>query len=62
MLTDSVVANRDDELMRYSASLNYDARRWLSFSLFYQLDDRDSNRALIGYDRNVVGISAEVTL
>ena len=62
VLTDSVVANRDDELMRYSASLNYDARRWLSFSLFYQLDDRDSNRALIGYDRNVVGISAEVTL
>jgi hypothetical protein len=62
VLTDSVLANRDDELMRYSASLNYDARRWLSFSLFYQLDDRDSNRALIGYDRNVVGISAEVTL
>ncbi|WP_334061749.1 outer membrane beta-barrel protein [Alteromonas genovensis] len=62
VLTDSVLANRDDELMRYSASLNYDARRWLNFSLFYQLDDRDSNRALIGYDRNVVGISAEVTL
>ena len=62
VLTDSVLANRDDELMRYSAALNYNARRWLSFSLFYQLDDRDSNRALIGYDRNVVGISAEVTL
>ena len=59
---DDILDNRDDELMRYSASLDYDARRWLSFSLFYQLDDRDSNRALIGYDRNVVGISAEVTL
>lgn len=61
-LSDNVLANREDELMQYSASLNYDARRWLSFSLFYQLADRDSNRALIGYDRNIVGISAEVTL
>ena len=48
--------------MRYSASLNYQARRYLSFSLFYQLADRDSNREAIGYDRNVVGLSAEVTL
>ena len=62
VLDDEGIANRDDELMRYSASLNYQARRYLSFSLFYQLADRDSNREAIGYDRNVIGLSAEVTL
>ena len=62
VLDDEGIENRDDELMRYSASLNYQARRYLSFSLFYQLADRDSNREAIGYDRNVVGLSAEVTL
>jgi len=44
------------------ASLNYQARRYLKFRLFYDFADRDSNREIIGYDRNVVGISAEVTL
>ena len=62
ILTGEEIENRDDEFMNYMASLNYQARRYLSFSLFYQLADRDSNRELIGYDRNVVGISAEVTL
>lgn len=62
ILDEDGIENRDDELMRYMASLNYQARRYLSFSLFYQLADRDSNRDSIGYDRNVVGISAEVTL
>ncbi|WP_394220702.1 outer membrane beta-barrel protein [Alteromonas gracilis] len=62
ILTGEDIENRDDEFMNYMASLNYQARRYLSFSLFYQLADRDSNRELIGYDRNVVGISAEVTL
>lgn len=62
VLDDEGIENRDDDLMRYSASLDYQARRYLRFSLFYQLADRDSNRELIGYDRNVVGLSAEVTL
>lgn len=62
VLTDEDLENRDDEFMNYMASLNYQARRYLSFSLFYQLADRDSNRESIGYDRNMVGISAEVTL
>ena len=62
ILDEDDIENRDDELMRYMASLHYQARRYLSFSLFYQLVDRDSNRDSIGYDRNVVGISAEVTL
>ena len=43
VLNNEDIENRDDELMRYSASLNYQARRYLSFSLFYQLN-RDSNR------------------
>lgn len=61
-IDNDAIDNRDDTLMRYVASLNYEARRYLTFTFFYELADRDSNRELIGYDRNVVGISAEVTL
>lgn len=56
------IDNRDDELMNYSAALNYQARRWLKFSTYYQFTDRDSNRETIGYDKSVVGVTAEVTL
>lgn len=56
------IENRDDELMNYSAALNYQARRWLKFSTYYQFTDRDSNRETIGYDKSVVGVTAEVTL
>ena len=61
-ISDGGLDNRDDDSMSYSATLNYSARRWLSFALFYQIQDRSSNRELIGYDRNVVGVSAEVSL
>jgi len=56
------INNRDDELMNYSASLSYQARRWLKFSTYYQYTDRDSNRETIGYDKSVIGVTAEVTL
>ena len=56
------IVNRDDELMNYSAALNYQARRWLKFSTFYQYTDRDSNRDTIGYDKSEVGLTVEVTL
>lgn len=61
-IDDDTLVNRDDTLMRYVATLNYQARRHLTFTFFYDFADRDSNREIIGYDRNVVGISAEVTL
>ncbi|MFD3349082.1 outer membrane beta-barrel protein [Alteromonas macleodii] len=56
------IVNRDDELMNYSAALNYQARRWLKFSTFYQYTDRDSNRDTIGYDKSEIGVTVEVTL
>ena len=56
------IVNRDDELMNYSASLNYQARRWLKFSTLYQYTDRDSNRDTIGYDKSEIGVTVEVTL
>ena len=62
VLDDEGIANREDDLMRYTAALNYQARRYLSFSLYYTLNDRDSNRDAIGYDRSVIGLSAEVSL
>ena len=62
ILDGSDLANRSDDITRYNASLNYSARRWLSFSIFYNVNKRDSNREAIGYDQNIVGVSAEVTL
>lgn len=62
VLDDEGIANREDDLMRYTAALNYQARRYLSFSLYYTLNDRDSNRDTIGYDRSIIGLSAEVSL
>jgi hypothetical protein len=62
VLDDAGIANREDDLMRYTAALNYQARRYLRFSLSYTLNDRDSNRETIGYDRSSIGLSAEVTL
>lgn len=62
IVDDEDFSNRDDKLSIYAASLNYEARRWLSFSLFYRIEDRDSNREAINFDQSVVGVSAEVTL
>ena len=62
IVDDEDFTNRDDKLSIYAASLNYEARRWLSFSLFYRIEDRDSNREAINFDQSVVGVSAEVTL
>ncbi|WP_420935745.1 outer membrane beta-barrel protein [Alteromonas sp. A081] len=62
ILDGAVLANRTDDVTRYNAALNYNAQRWLSFSLFYNINKRDSNREIIGYDQRVLGVSAEVTL
>lgn len=56
------VENREDDTMIYDASVSYDARRWLRLSAFLRIQDRDSNRETIGYDRSIVGFRAEVTL
>jgi len=62
IVDDEEFSNRDDKLNTYSAALNYKARRWLSFSLFYKLQDRDSNRETINFEQSMVGVSAEVAL
>ena len=62
IVDDEEFSNRDDKLNTYAAALNYKARRWLSFSLFYKLQDRDSNRETINFEQSMVGVSAEVTL
>ena len=56
------VEDRQDETMLYEASVSYQIRRWLNVSAYATLQDRDSNRDTIGYDRSIVGLRAEVTL
>ncbi|QJR80199.1 outer membrane beta-barrel protein [Alteromonas pelagimontana] len=53
---------REDDTTRLTLSADYEFRRWLNFGLFYQMNERDSNRDIIDYDRDVVGITAKVTL
>lgn len=55
-------AIRSDDESRVRFSTYYQSKRWLSFELSYTLDERDSNRNIIDFDRNRVLLSALVTL
>ena len=58
----AIVNPREDDTTRLLLSADYDFRRWLTLGLYYQLSERDSNRPTIEYDRDVVGLTARVTL
>ena len=53
---------REDETTRFSLGADYMFRRWLTVGVFYQINDRDSNRETIEFDRDVIGLTAKVTL
>ncbi len=53
---------RKDDIQRLKFSATYQFRRWLSFQAAYQFDERDSNREIIDYNRNLFSISTRVTL
>lgn len=53
---------RDDNTTRLKLGADYAFRRWLTLGAFYQINQRDSNRELVEFDRNVVGLTAKVTL
>ncbi|TRY32851.1 outer membrane beta-barrel protein [Aliiglaciecola sp. M165] len=58
--------SREDDLTIVRFTTEYEFRRWLSFELYYQYDERESEsvNALIDlqYDRNVFGLNARFTL
>lgn len=53
---------REDDLVRFKASLYYQFRRWVNIEVGYIYDQRDSNRTAIEYDRNQFIINALFTL
>lgn len=61
-LSDETLSERQDDFSIYNVSAIYQARRWLKVSLFYEYSELSSNRDTLGYNRDNVGISFEVTL
>lgn len=57
-----LVDPRSDDTARASLSADYQFRRWLQLGVYYQFSERDSNREIVTYDRNVMGLTARVTL
>jgi hypothetical protein len=53
---------REDDLVKFKASLFYQFRRWVNIEVGYVYDQRDSNRTAIEYDRNQFIINALITL
>ncbi|WP_218310248.1 outer membrane beta-barrel protein [Alteromonas antoniana] len=57
-----LVDPREDDTTRALLSADYQFRRWLQLGVYYQFSERDSNRDRVTYDRNVMGLTARVTL
>lgn len=53
---------REDDITLLRASVEYEFRRWLTFELAYQYDERESNQEIIDYDRNLISIGIKATL
>lgn len=53
---------REDENLRVRVALEYQFRRWLSVDAGYSFDQRQSNRDLIEFDRNLFDIRLTATL
>ncbi len=55
-------SQREDDITSYGAHAIYKFRRWLSFDLGYDFDERDSNQAGLDYEHNVVSLGFNVSL
>jgi len=54
--------NREDEIGNSSASINYQARRWLSFHAGLNVSDKSSNVDGFDYEKNLAFIGLNATL
>jgi hypothetical protein len=59
---DYVGSSRSDDLTNYGISLDYEFRRWMTIGLTYESTDSDSNNNTFDYDRNIVGLTANISL
>lgn len=54
-------SSRLDERWNFSPSLDYALKKWLSFTLYYAFDKKDSNFDELDYESNTLGIGARGT-
>lgn len=54
--------DRQDDIWASQLTLNYQFRRWLTFSLSYQFEQRDSNFTNLEFNRNQYGLSMNASL
>ncbi len=57
-----LVDPREDDTTSALLSADYQFRRWLQLGIYYQFSERDSNRDIVTFDRNVMGLTARVSL
>ena len=55
-------SGRSDDVTDWDFAVIYEFQRWLTFNLGYTYSERDSNRDVIDYDRNIYRLTAKVTL
>jgi hypothetical protein len=55
-------SSRSDDLTNYGISLDYQFRRWMTVGVTYENTDSNSNNDTFDYDRNIVGLTANISL
>ncbi|MCX2980388.1 hypothetical protein EYC98_05820 [Halieaceae bacterium IMCC14734] len=55
-------SSRNDNRTHFSASIDYNMRRWLEFGTGYRYEKRSSNTSTFGYTRNVFFIDLNLSL
>ena len=58
---EGITVRRDDNI-RLSTGVGYDFRRWMVINLDYIMEQRNSNRDVIDYDRDQIKLSVRITL
>lgn len=56
-----VPGGRNDDVVSFGVSANYQFRRWLQFGASYRYTERDSTEPLANYDQNILTFTAEIS-
>ena len=56
-----IPGGRDDQVVSFGVSANYQFRRWLQFGVSYRYSERDSSEPLANYDHSILTFTAEIS-
>ena len=54
--------SRVDDTVTMDLSLDYSMMRWMDISFYIQMNDKESTRANIAFDKNVIGVSFSMSM